>query len=133
VDLNLDGFAEPRPILLDPSVLGARVNNPATSQQVLPRTAFRTLAIGDSLGSIVGRNTFYLDGVQNVDLGILKTFRMPWENHTLTVRADLFNAFNHVQFGFPSNNVTSANFGAITGLATLYSPRNIQFSLRYQY
>jgi outer membrane receptor protein involved in Fe transport len=133
VDLNLDGFAEPRPILLDPSVLGARVNNPATSQQVLPRTAFRTLAIGDSVGSIVGRNTFYLDGVQNVDLGILKTFRMPWERHTLTVRADLFNAFNHVQFGFPSNNVTSANFGAITGLATLYSPRNIQFSLRYQY
>jgi len=133
VDLNLDGFSEPRPVLLDPSILGGKVNNPATSQQVLPRTAFRTLSPGDSVGSIVGRNTFYLDGVQNVDFGILKMFRMPWEQHTLTVRADLFNAFNHAQFGFPSNNVTSANFGAITGLATLYSPRNIQFSLRYQY
>jgi len=133
LDLNLDGFSEPRPILLDPSVLGAKVNNPTRSQQVLPRSAFRTLVIGDSISSIVGRNTFYLDGVQNVDLGILKIFRLPWEQHTLTVRADLFNAFNHVQFGFPSNNITSANFGAITSLATLYSPRNIQFSLRYQF
>lgn len=133
VDLNLDGFAESRPVLLDPTVLGAAVNNPATSQQALPRTAFRTLSTTDATGNIVGRNTFFMDGVQNVDLGILKIFRMPWENHRVTLRADLFNAFNHVQFGFPSNNITSANFGAITGLGTQYAPRSIQFSLRYQY
>jgi hypothetical protein len=58
---------------------------------------------------------------------------MPWEEHRLTVRADLFNAFNHVQFGFPSNNVTAANFGAITGTATLYAPRSVAVSLRYSY
>lgn len=133
VDLNLDGFAEGRPVLLDPSVLGAAVNNPATSQQVLPRAAFRTLSTTDATGSLVGRNTFFMDGVKNVDFGILKIFRMPWENHRLTVRADFFNAFNHVQFGFPSNNITSSNFGAITGLATQYAPRSIQFSLRYTY
>jgi hypothetical protein len=131
--LNLDGFSEPRPILLDPSVLGAHVNHPSTSLQALPRSAFRTLVVGDPISSVLGRNTFYLDGVQNVDLGILKVFKMPWEEHRLTIRADLFNAFNHVQFGFPSNNITAANFGAITGTATLYAPRNVAFSLRYSY
>lgn len=133
VDVNLDGFAESRPVLLDPTVLGAAVNNPNTSVQALPRAAFRTLTTTDSSGSLVGRNTFFMDGVKNVDFGIMKIFRMPWESHSLIVRADLFNAFNHVQFGFPSNNITAANFGAITGLATQYAPRSIQFSLRYQY
>ena len=134
VDLNFDGFGEPRPALLDPSILGNSVSNPASALQALPRAAFRTLLPGDPISSVVGRNTFYLDGVQNVDFGIMKVFRMPWrEDHNLTVRADLFNAFNHVQFGFPSNNITSANFGAITGGATLYLPRNVSVSLRYTY
>ena len=98
-----------------------------------PRAAFRTLTTTDTSGSLVGRNTFFTDGVKNFDFGIMKIFRLPWESHSLIVRADLFNAFNHVQFGFPSNNITAANFGAITGTATQYAPRNIQFSLRYQY
>jgi len=134
VDLNLDGFSEARPVLLDPAVLGRGINNPRTSRDLLPRSAFRGLTIADVNANLLGRNTFYGDGVQNVDLGIFKIFRMPFEGHRLTFRADLFNAFNHVQFGFPANDVVnSANFGAITGLATQYSPRNVLFSLRYQY
>jgi hypothetical protein len=58
---------------------------------------------------------------------------MPWEGQKLWLRADLFNAFNHVQYGFPSSVITNTNFGAITGVATLYAPRSIQVSLRYQY
>ena len=123
LDLNLDSVTEGRPVLLDPSVLGNSISNPATSQQLLPRSAFRALTIGDGNASLVGRNTFFLDGVRNVDVGISKVFTMPWEGQRLTLRADLFNAFNHVQFGFPSADVTSANFGAITSLATLYAPR----------
>jgi len=56
---------------------------------------------------------------------------MPFEGHSLSVRADLFNAFNHVQFGFPNTTFTSSGFGQINGLATQYTPRNVQFSLRY--
>jgi hypothetical protein len=122
VDLNLDGFSETRPVLLDPSVLGRSISNPATSQQNLPRSAFRSLTTADFNTPTLGRNTFFGDGVQNVDLGILKTFRMPWEGHRLILRADFFNAFNHAQFGFPAVDVVgSANFGAITGLATQYA------------
>jgi hypothetical protein len=134
VDLNLDGFSETRPVLLDPSVLGRSISNPATSQQSLPRSAFRGLTIADFNTSTLGRNTFFGDGVQNLDIGLLKTFSMPWEGHRLVLRADLFNAFNHVQFGFPAVDVVgSANFGAITGTATQYAARSILVSLRYQY
>ena len=133
LDLNFDGFSESRPVILDPSILGNGVNNPATSRDALPRTAFRALTSNDFNTPILGRNTFFLDGVKNVDFGITKIFSMPWEGHKLTVRADLFNAFNHVQYGFPSSVTTNTNFGAITSTATLYTPRNIQVSLRYQY
>ena len=75
-----------------------------------------------------------MDGVKNVDFGLTKSFLMPWEgNHKFTVRADFFNAFNHVQYGFPSAVITSTNFGAITGTAVQYAPRTVQVSLRYQY
>jgi hypothetical protein len=133
VDLNLDGFAESRPVLLDPSVLGNSVNHPATSQSALPRAAFRTLTTSDVNAVILGRNTFYGDGVRNVDIGIQKNFPLPWENHRFSLRADLFNAFNHVQYGFPTTDITNVNFGRILGFNALYSPRTVQFALRYQF
>jgi hypothetical protein len=134
LDLNFDGFSESRPVLLDPSILGNSVNLPATSQAALPRAAFRTLTIADFNTPLVGRNTFFADGVKNVDFGLMKNFPMPWgEGHKLSVRADFFNAFNHVQYGIPSAVITSTNFGAITGTAVQYAPRSVQVSLRYQY
>jgi hypothetical protein len=133
VDLNLDGFAESRPILLDPSVLGRSIAHPSTATTDLPSAAFRQLTILDAGASTLGRNTFFGDGVKTVDFGIFKNFPMPWENHRLILRADFFNAFNHVQYGFPTTDITNANFGRILGTATAYSPRTIQFSLRYQY
>jgi hypothetical protein len=133
LDLNFDGFSESRPVILDPSILGRGINDPLTSRIALPRAAFRTLTTADFNTPILGRNTFFLDGVKNIDFGIAKIFGMPWEGHRLTLRADMFNAFNHVQYGFPSSAITNTNFGAITGAATLYVPRNIQVSLRYQY
>jgi hypothetical protein len=133
VDLNFDGFGEGRPVLLDPSVLGNSVNHRATSMANLPRSAFRALVSTDFNASLVGRNTFYADGVKNVDFGLMKTFLLPWEEHKFTVRADFFNAFNHVQYGIPIATLNSTNFGDITGAAVQYLPRSVQVSLRYQY
>ena len=132
-DLNFDRFAE-RPAVIDPSVLGRQITNPNTSQELLPREAFRASTVSDYGVSILGRNTFFLDGVQNFDFGIYKTFRMPFERHRLTFRAELYNAFNHVQYGFPSSvDFTSPAFGRLSTLATQYNPRNVQFALRYQF
>lgn len=148
-DLNLDGFSETRPVLVDPSVLGSSLDNPETAQQILAN-AFRIPNSTSDITSLLGRNTFFIDGVKNVDFNITKRFRMPWEGHSLALRMDMFNAFNHVQFGFP-NTAYTANvvvttvpasnarprinplLGSLTSTATSYAPRNIQFSLKYSF
>jgi outer membrane receptor protein involved in Fe transport len=133
-DLNFDGFTEIRPALVDPSILGARINNPNTSVQSLPREAFRAATVNDFGCCVLGRNTFYGDAVNNVDLSLYKTFLLPFGenlNHRISIRADFFNAFNKVQYGFPNPDLASVNFGRITGASNNYSPRNIQISLRY--
>ena len=136
LDLNFDGFSESRPVVLDPSVLGRSVNHPSTSVATVPASAFRPLNNAD-LGTnlaLLGRNTFFADGIKNVDFGITKRFNMPWEGHRFMIRADFFNGFNHVQYGFPvSLDIANVNFMRITGTATQYLPRSIQVALRYQY
>ena len=135
-DLNFDGFNESRPVLLDPTILGRSVSDPRSSTISLPASAFRSLTtndVGQKL-SLLGRNTFFGDGVKTIDIGMAKYFQLPWEGHKIMLRADLFNAFNHPQFGFPvSLDVANLNFGRITGTATQYAPRSVQVSLRYQY
>ena len=135
VDLNLDSFAESRPVIVDTSILFRSIDDPATSQSQLPLSAFRAPTVNDFGCCILGRNTFYLDGVKNVDLSLTKKFPMPWEGHNFSIRADAFNAFNHVQWGFPEINYSTsgANFGRIIGRATSYRPRVVQISLKYSF
>jgi len=140
VDLNLDGFIENRPALLDPSILYRGISNPITSQSQLPTSAFRPATPSDYGCCLVGRNTFYADGVKNLDIGIAKNFRMPFEGQRLTLRADLFNALNHVQWGLPSadlayssSGVPNANFGRILGTSVNYSPRTVSIMIRYTF
>jgi hypothetical protein len=133
VDLNFDSFIENRPVIIDPSILGRGVDNPATSRQVLPRSAFRAATLADLGNGIIGRNTFYRDGQQIVDIGITKSFNMPFEGHRLMLRADLFNAMNHPWYGTPVTDIAATNFGAITGMHSLYLPRVVQIALRYTF
>ncbi|HEY8560027.1 MAG TPA: TonB-dependent receptor [Pyrinomonadaceae bacterium] len=132
-DLNFDGFAESRPVIIDPSILGRSIDDPNNSQANLPASAFRGATINDFGNGVLGRNTFYVDGVKNFDFAFAKSFPLPFEGHRFYVRADLFNAFNHVQWGFPINDLSNAAFGRITGTATQYAPRTIQISLRYSF
>ncbi len=132
-DLNFDGFTELRPALVDTSILGRRFNDLHDPSQQIPASAFRTPTVADFGCCLLGRNTFFGDGLKTVDLGIYRTFRMPWENHRILFRADLFNAFNHVQYSFPNPDLASSTFGRIISTANQYGPRVVQFSLRYQY
>jgi len=130
-DLNFDNFAESRPVILDSSILGRTIGDPNTSRDLLQASNFRPATLADLDCCVLGRNTFYADGVKNFDFAFSKKFLMPFEGHSLTVRADLFNAFNWVQFGYPNTTYTSSGFGTINGTSTQYSPRNVQVSLRY--
>jgi hypothetical protein len=132
-DLTFDGFAEARPVILDRSILNNHVTDPDTSQQQLPRAAFRSSTYLDTIDDIVPRNSFYGAGIRNVDLAASKTFQMPWSGHSVAVRIEAFNAFNRVQFGFPTVDIANQNFGRILGGATAYGPRVIQLVLRYRY
>jgi hypothetical protein len=83
-------------------------------------------------GEIGGRNTFRTPAFWNLDMGISKKFKMPWsESHRLTFRADAFNVTNTNSFSSPNLTFGSTTFGRIT--ASLSSPRELQFAVRYDF
>lgn len=76
-----------------------------------------------------GRAPIRGPGIQNWDLGIYKNFRIT-EGSQLQFRAEMFNAFNNVNFGNPDTTFLSPNFGRIFSAAT---SRQIQFGLKFNF
>jgi hypothetical protein len=76
-----------------------------------------------------GRGVLDNPGINNFDLSLMKNFRL-FEAHSLQVRAEFFNAWNHPQFNAPNFNVDNVNFGRITSARP---ERQIQLGLRYQF
>ncbi len=89
--------------------------------------AFRNV----SNGEIGNRNNLRGPSFWNLDLGLQKNFKLPWEGQRLQIRADAFNVFNHNAFGLPAANINSATFCQITTTAT--APRELQFAIRYDF
>ncbi len=132
LDLDFDGFSEGRPVLLDPSLVGRSIDNPATSTILLPRSGFRAYTVGDSIDQVVPRNAFTGDGLNTVDLGLYKSFRLG--NHqALALRLQAFNGFDVVQYGFPDVNFSNSTFGQLTALHGNYIPRTLQLTARFTY
>jgi hypothetical protein len=77
------------------------------------------------------RNSLRTPSFTNFDLGFAKRIPLFGERYRLQFRADMFNAFNHVNFGTPNSNINSGQFGLIT--TTANGPREIQFSLRFDF
>ena len=68
-------------------------------------------------------------GVANWDFSAFKSFAIaPEGKATLQFRAEFFNIFNRVQFGYPGQALGSSSFGQITTQQNL--PRLVQFALR---
>ena len=85
-----------------------------------------------------GRSLFRTPGYWNVDMAILKDFKV-WENKTLQFRAEFFNLFNHSnlyaqpltnQFAGPASTVTAKR--GVRPDAVI-ERRNIQLALRFQF
>lgn len=132
LDLDFDGFSEGRPVLLDPSLVGRSIDNPATATILLPRTGFRAYAVGDSIDQVVPRNAFTGDGLNTVDVGLYKNFRLGG-NQSLALRFQAFNVFDIVQYGFPDTNFSNSTFGRLTALHGNYIPRTLQLTARFTY
>jgi hypothetical protein len=88
-------------------------------------------------------------GATQVDFAVQRQFPLA-ERLRLNFRSEFFNIFNHPNFGFPNNNLTSPLFGRSTqtlasslgsggpngGFNPLYQiggPRSIQLALKLQF
>lgn len=74
-----------------------------------------------------GRNSVRGMGLNQLDLGIHKSFSLPMENMRLQFRAEFFNLFNHTNFTAPNSDRASAAFGTIRGN---FAPRQVQLALK---
>ena len=70
------------------------------------------------------------EGLVNFDVSANKNFQLT-EALTLRFGAEIFDLFNHAQFGLPNQSLASPNFGLVTGQLNL--PRTVQLSLRVSY
>ncbi|HEX7176229.1 MAG TPA: carboxypeptidase regulatory-like domain-containing protein [Pyrinomonadaceae bacterium] len=93
----------------NPAFIVPRLNTAATAG---PLIFTGTGAIqANSLGNgALGRNTFRGPGFWNTNLSISKNFRFR-EDMRVRISADFLNAFNQDNYGNPTSNMNSANFG----------------------
>lgn len=82
-------------------------------------------------GSVGSRAAVRLAGALNFDISVAKSFKLPFEGHSLQLRGEAFNAFNHPNFVTPSLDASNpASFGEYTQDA---GPRVMQLGLRYEF
>ncbi|HEY1336178.1 MAG TPA: TonB-dependent receptor [Bryobacteraceae bacterium] len=77
-----------------------------------------------------GRNIVRAQPLNQLDLGIFKNFRLPFESMKLQFRSEMFNALNHTNFTAPNGDRASASFGTIRGT---YPARQIQFGFKLMF
>jgi Carboxypeptidase regulatory-like domain len=76
-----------------------------------------------------GRDIINSPGANNWDIGFQKFFTIVGEQKKLEFRAEMFNAFNHANFGQPNANVADGlNFGRVSSAA---APRLIQLGMKF--
>ncbi len=126
---NVDGQGSDRPNVIDPSVLGRTIGDPDTSATLLPRSAFRFLAIGEERGNL-GRNTFRRGRISNVNSALTRTWTLA-ADRALEFRAETINFLNTPQFAEPSRELSSPSFAKITN--TMNDGRTFKFLLRFRF
>jgi hypothetical protein len=128
------GFVLDSPAVLsgNRTPLSGAINNVGSTIQFFGDQSAALAAFRNPTNGEIGqRNVLRGPSFWNVDLGIAKNFKLPWENQRLQIRADAFNAFNRNVFGLPNANINGGIFGQITTSAT--APRELQFAIRYDF
>jgi hypothetical protein len=119
----ISGFPASRPNLVgDPNA------GPRTVNEWLSRSAFERLNIQTQAGQFgdAGRNIARGPSHANVDLALVRDFSMASDTR-LQFRAEVFNVFNHANFGIPVADLNSPNFGRIFSAGP---PRLMQFAVK---
>ncbi len=74
------------------------------------------------------------NGIHNLDMSLYKEF-VPKESMKIEVRAEFFNLANHPRFASPNTSYDPGNtqFGLISSTAPGYTPRKVQFGVRFEF
>ncbi len=126
-DYNADGTASDRPNAPAASIPRSGFTRAQFLTGIFPASAFPIPAKGTD-GNL-GRNVFTGPGYEEIDLSLGKQFLLT-ERFRLGVRAEAYNAINHVNLNAPSLDLSSATFGQST--STL-SPRQFQLGARLEF
>lgn len=150
-------FSSGRPYaaLLDSAPSGNTVNDTAAHQS----TANSALGInGGGPSPVVGLNSFYGPGTQQIDLAAARRFSIG-ERNAITLQVQAFNLLNHANFYVQNGNgvqaiqyaplgrtcgdgqstnqtcflVPNTNFGQLNVISTLNGPRILQFVFKYTF
>ena len=92
-------------------------------------SCFTDDTVPDTYGNS-GINPLYADGQQQLDSSLSKTFDVT-ERVNLQLRVDVFNTFNHTNFGAPDSGVGDGSEGVVT--STSVDNRRMQFGLRLHF
>jgi len=111
-----------------PNVSGS-TDGAKTVDQWFNTSAFQAVTSG-TFGN-EQRNRLTGPGFQNFDLTFQRQIRLG-ARYAATLRWDIFNVFNTVNFGIPNKDIsTAATFGTISSLAS--DPRTMQIAIRFQF
>jgi hypothetical protein len=83
---------------------------------------------GTVTGATGARAAFRLPLQRNVDFTVTRGFRLPWEHHTLQLRADAFNVFSFVNF--TGISLSLSNPGTFGEFSPAQDARVLQFAMR---
>jgi hypothetical protein len=119
---NTNGAGGSRPDRVGSGVLSS---SERSLQRWFDATAFTQPANG--VFGNAARNVLYGPGRTNVDASLFKDFSFT-EQAKLQFRAEVFNVFNHPQFGQPNGTVFNPGVGQITSIVG--NPRQIQLALK---
>ncbi len=117
-----------------PNSTGVSANLDGAAQSRLQRwfdTSAFTAAPAFTFGNVARSLTDVRShGVNNFDFTLFKNTKLT-ERFGVQFRAEVFNLFNRVQFGYPGTALGNAQYGIVSGQYN--NPRLVQFALRFQF
>jgi hypothetical protein len=125
-DVNLDGNLTDRLNTTQGIVITGNRRQPL---MVAPGTNPSLIATPGEDGA-VGRNTFRAGNILNLDLAIVKNFKLT-ETKGISFRMDIFNFVNRANYGIPVRFLGAPGFGQATDTVT--PGRRIQFALKFNF